>query len=68
MKIKVNGDTKDYIPNPSNLQELIKLLGYQPQTVVVEFNQKIMAPKYWKRQKLSNGDEIEIVTIVGGGS
>ena len=68
MKIKVNGETKDYIPNPPNLQELIKLLGYQPQTVVVEFNQKIMAPKYWERQQLSNGDEIEIVTIVGGGS
>ena len=68
MKIKVNGETKDYIPHPSNLQELIKLLGYQPQTVVVEFNQKIMAPKYWQRQKLNNGDEIEIVTIVGGGS
>ena len=68
MKIKVNGETKDYSPNPSNLQELIKLLGYQPQTIVVEFNQKIMAPKYWQRQELRNGDEIEIVTIVGGGS
>ena len=67
MKIKVNGKTKDYNPSPETIQELITFLGYKPQTVVIEFNGEIMAPDHWQKQKLSNGDEIEIVTIVGGG-
>ncbi len=70
MKLTINGEVK--IISGSNdtlfLQTLIEQLGHQPRLVVIEFNGKIIRPENWPSQKLNNGDRIEIVTIVGGGS
>ena len=70
MKLKINGEIKNI--NPANqefsLEDLIKLLGNQPQLVVVELNGIIVNPKNWRITKIKEGDCLEIVTIVGGGS
>jgi len=43
-------------------------LGFKPQLVVVELNGAIINPKDWISTKIKDGDCLEVVTIVGGGS
>ena len=70
MKLKINGEIKNI--NPANqefsLEDLINHLGNQPQLVVVELNGIIVNPQNWRITKIKEGDCLEIVTIVGGGS
>ena len=70
MKIKLNGEIK-LINNSSEecfLEGLIINLGYQPQLVVVELNGAIINPQDWINTTVKDGDCLEVVTIVGGGS
>ena len=70
MKLKINGEIKT-IQNPEAeflLEGLLEHLGYKPQLVVVELNGVIINPKDWISTKIKNGDCLEVVTIVGGGS
>ena len=70
MKLKINGEIK-IIQSPKAdflLEGLLEHLGYKPQLVVVELNGVIVNPKDWIRTKIKNGDCLEVVTIVGGGS
>ena len=70
MKLKINGEIKainnSYEEFP--LEGLLEHLGYKPQLVVVELNGAIINPKDWINTKIKNGDCLEVVTIVGGGS
>ena len=70
MQLKINGEIKTI--NNSNeellMEALLENLGYKPQLVVVELNGEIINPKFWISTKLKNGDCLEVVTIVGGGS
>ena len=70
MNIKINGEIKT-IENADlefPLEGLLEHLGYKPQLVVVELNGVIVNPKDWISTKIKNGDCLEVVTIVGGGS
>ena len=70
MRLKINGEEKT-IDNSNEafpLEGLIKQLGYQPQLVVVELNGTIINPQDWINTKIKDGDSLEVVTIVGGGS
>ena len=42
-------------------------MGYKPNTVVVELNDLIINSINLGKVKLKNGDNLEIVSIVGGG-
>ena len=70
MKLKINGETKTIEKSNEEflLEGLLEHLGYKPQLVVVEVNGEIINPKLWVSTKIKNGDCLEIVTIVGGGS
>ena len=70
MKITVNGETKEINSNQiePTLSYVIKQLIQNPRLVVVEFNGVILPPTIWNEQKVNEGDILEIVTIVGGGS
>ncbi len=70
MKIKVNGEMKNLCPEPipPTLEKVIAQLGEHPRLIVVEFNGVICSPQSWATQKVQDGDILEIVTIVGGGS
>ena len=68
MKIKVNGEERLIESNKSmSLNETIRLLGYNSNTVVVEVNQLIINSEEWDDKYIKNGDKLEIVSIVGGG-
>ena len=49
------------------LSDLINYFGYNESLLVLEYNQVIFDKNYWKTTFLQDQDEIEIVTIVGGG-
>ena len=70
MKLKINGEIQTFNhPNKGFfLEGLIKHLGYQPQLVVVELNGAIINPQRWINTEIKDGDCLEVVTIVGGGS
>ena len=69
MKIKVNGKNKllDISKEEISLSKILKLLGYRPNTVVVELNNTIINFQFWDSKIIHDGDKIEIVSIVGGG-
>ena len=70
MKIKLNGEIKTINRSDEKffLEGLISHLGYEPQLVVVELNGIIINPQQWITTKIKDGDSLEVVTIVGGGS
>lgn len=70
MKLKINGEIKtiEYSDEELLLERLIQNLGYQPQLVVVELNGTIINPQEWIKTIIKDGDSLEVVTIVGGGS
>ncbi len=70
MKLTINGAEQLLKPetNPPSLESVVKQLGHHPQLVVVEFNGIVLPPKKWCEQIVNEGDNLEIVTIVGGGS
>ena len=70
LKLKLNGEIKNINHSDEKLflEGVITHLGYQPQLIVVELNGAIINPKDWSTTKIKNGDCLEVVTIVGGGS
>ncbi len=70
MKLKINGEIKNIncAKQEFSLEDLINFLGNQPQLIVVELNGIIVNPQNWRITKIQEGDCLEIVTIVGGGS
>ena len=69
MKIKVNGEEKKIDLDRENalLSIVLKSMGYKPNTIVVELNNLIINSVKWEKVKLKDGDNLEIVSIVGGG-
>ena len=70
MNLIINGESKSFNVNKEFiiLSSLIELLGHHPLLVVIEFNGEIISKELWGKQKVKDGDKLEIVTIVGGGS
>ena len=69
MKIKVNGKEKNIKLEDEQalLSRTLEILGYKPNTIVVELNDLIINSKKWDNEILKDGDKLEIVSIVGGG-
>ena len=70
LDLNVNGEQRrlDPAPTPKILVSVIEALDYNPQLVVVEYNGVIVPRTQWPNTSVSNDDNLEIVTIVGGGS
>ena len=69
MKIKVNGEEKklEFYQEKALLSKALNLMGYKPNTIVVELNNLIINSINWDKVQLKDGDNLEIVSIVGGG-
>ena len=69
MKIKVNGEEKTLELDQENalLSTVLNLMGYKPNTIVVELNNLIINSIKWEKVELKDGDNLEIVSVVGGG-
>ena len=69
MKIKVNGKeiNLELENEKALLSSTLELLGYKPNTIVVEVNDLIINSLKWEGLMIKEGDKLEIVSIVGGG-
>ena len=63
--IKVNGQDRD-VPDGTTVTKLIELHNLSPQKVAVELNRRLLRSEKYETA-LKAGDEVEIVTFVGGG-
>lgn len=70
MNLQVNGDPHrlDIASSSTSLVAVIEALGQDPRVVVVEHNGLIVPRSQWNETSVGDGDKLEIVTIVGGGS
>jgi thiamine biosynthesis protein ThiS len=67
MQIMVNG-TRQEAPSDINVSQLLVKLNFLPERVAVEVNLAIIDRGKYGQTLLSEGDQIEIISFVGGGS
>lgn len=67
MFLTINGEPRDF-PDGLTLAALISQLGMKADRVAVELNLEIVPRANWDSTLLKNGDKLEIVHFVGGGS
>ncbi|HEV3436942.1 MAG TPA: sulfur carrier protein ThiS [Gemmata sp.] len=65
--ITVNAEPK-LLPDPLTVEDLLRLLGKDPKKLAVEVNRAVVPRTDHPSRRLENGDTVEIVTLVGGGS
>jgi thiamine biosynthesis protein ThiS len=66
LEIIVNGESRS-LPGPASVADLLRHLGLDPRTVVVELNREIVRRPRLDDTALANGDAVELVHFVGGG-
>ena len=66
-KITVNAEPRSF-PDPLTVAELIRTLGKDPSKLAVEVNRDVVPRSEHPARMLQDGDAVEIVTLVGGGS
>ena len=67
IEIVLNGEPRAIAPGQSIL-DLLYALNLPIERLAVEHNLKIVKRDHWSSQALENGDKVEIVQFVGGGS
>jgi len=67
MNLIINGEDREFT-SISNLADLVSQLGMKPDRVAVELNRDLVPRDRWASTPLNDGDKLEIVHFVGGGS
>jgi thiamine biosynthesis protein ThiS len=67
MLLHINGEQRDF-PDGLAVAGLVAELDMKPDRVAVELNLEIVPRTQWETTMLKNGDKLEIVHFVGGGS
>ena len=67
MTLHINGEQRDF-PDGLTVAALVAQLGMKPDRVAVELNLEIVPRALWETTSLKNGDKLEVVHFVGGGS
>jgi sulfur carrier protein len=70
MKLQINGEEREFpeTPLPLTLSGLFEILGMKADRVAVELNREIVPRGQWTETALNEGDRLEVVHFVGGGS
>lgn len=66
ISIRVNGKPRQ-VPRDFSVRALVEQLGLEPGLVAVERNGEVVPRREHERVQLAAGDELEVVTFVGGG-
>ena len=66
MQIRINGEEKA-LADGLTVAELLVELSLEPTRVAVERNKQLVRRTTFADAALADGDELEIVTLVGGG-
>ena len=67
MKLIINGEQREF-DGVSTLSDLLAQLELKPDRVAVELNRVLVSRDQWPSSRLNDGDKLEIVHFVGGGS
>jgi sulfur carrier protein len=67
MLISLNGEKKE-VPDNSTVSGLLEFLKIQPQRVAVELNREIVKKDRYATTALQEGDSLEVVSFMQGGS
>ena len=67
MHIVVNGESREVVPPPETLADLVRSLGLEDRRVAVEHNGEVVPRSLHSETLIGDGDRIEIVHAVGGG-
>jgi thiazole synthase len=67
IEIRLNGESRE-VPSPLNIAQLLEHFELPKDRVAVERNRSIVPKLEWESVAVGNGDEVEVVHFVGGGS
>ena len=67
MTIRLNGEPYE-IAAPLTISDLLATLDLDPRRVAVEHNLLVIKRDRYGETVIDNGDDVEIVNLVGGGS
>jgi thiamine biosynthesis protein ThiS len=68
LQVQINGETRELTQEQIVLAELVRELSLTPQRIAVELNKQIVRRDEWEQTPINDGDRIEIVHFVGGGT
>jgi sulfur carrier protein len=70
LTIAINGENRrlEDLATPSSLAQVIGELGLKGDRIAVEHNGQIIVRGLWPGTRVEEGDRLEIVHFVGGGS
>jgi thiazole synthase len=66
LQLSINGEPRT-VPAPSTVADVLALLHVDQRRVAVEVNRELVPRTEHQRHQLREGDQVEIVTLVGGG-
>ncbi len=66
MQITVNGEMLE-LDEGATVADLVRRCQVEPKHVAIEVNQSLVPRKTFANTPLNAGDQVEIVTFVGGG-
>jgi len=67
LRVQVNGEIRE-LPDAFTLDELVDQLSLAPERVAIELNREVVRRAAWPQTEMREGDTVEIVHFVGGGS
>ena len=67
MLVQLNGESRE-VRDRATLEDLISELSLQPARIAIELNKDVVRRGKWAETTLAEGDRIEIVHFVGGGT
>lgn len=67
MRVTINGEQRE-VPDGITLEALIQHLQLVPERLAIERNREVVRRADWPRTFLAEGDRVEIIHFVGGGS
>lgn len=67
ISVSLNGETRE-IPGGLNLEALVEWLKVPADRVAIERNLEIVPRRLWPETMIGDGDRLEIVHFVGGGT
>ena len=66
MRVRINGEEQE-LEGGTTVSALVERLGLRPERVAVERNRLVVRRAEWSTTAVEAGDELEILTFVGGG-
>jgi thiazole synthase len=67
MKARINGEERSFA-QPMSVEALLTELGIDPRKVAVEHNREIVPKSTYAQAVVNDGDQLEVVHFIGGGS